>query len=81
MARLPQSALLAAALLLAIPASAQIYKTTDEHGNVVFTDSPPPGEGEQVELPQTNTTPPPPVVAPIERPAPEPETVEAAPVE
>ena len=81
MARLPLFALLASALLLAVPASAQIYKTTDEHGNVVFTDSPPPGESEQVELQQTNTTPPPPVAAPIERPAPEPEAVAAAPVE
>jgi len=58
--------------LFAVPALAQIYKTTDADGNVVFTDQPPAGgsSAETVELPQTNTTPPPPVVAPVERTAP-----------
>lgn len=49
--------------LLPLIASAQIYKTTDEHGNVVYTDKPPASEGittEQVELEPTNTAPPPP---------------------
>ncbi len=43
-------------------ASAQIYRTTDEEGNVIFTDRPPSTEGSQVEaveLNPTNTTPPP----------------------
>jgi hypothetical protein len=42
------------------PVSAQeIFRTTDEQGNVVFTDQPPAGssQGERVELQQTNTTP------------------------
>lgn len=42
--------------------SAQIYRTTDEQGNVVFTDRPPAAQGsdvEAVELNRTNTTPPP----------------------
>lgn len=53
--------------------SAQIYRTTDEQGNVVFTDKPPAGASttERVELPPTNTTP-----APALRPTPEPESGE-----
>ncbi len=41
-----------------------IYRTTDEHGNVVFTDAPSAGatRNEPVELQQTNTAPPPPDV-------------------
>lgn len=50
-------------LLLITPllAPAQIYRTVDEQGNVVFTDTPPPAgtESEEVELRQINTTPPP----------------------
>lgn len=81
--RIGKAALLGCALLLTMPASAQIYKTTDENGNVVFSDAPPAGStsSEQVELSQTNTTPPPPVVNPIKRPRPEPEDVSPAPVE
>ncbi|HBO12061.1 MAG TPA: DUF4124 domain-containing protein, partial [Halieaceae bacterium] len=47
----------------------QIYRSVDEHGNVVFSDQPPaPGqEGEQVELGDLNTAPPP---EPRPRPAP-----------
>ena len=53
--------LLLSLLLISLAATAQIYKTTDEEGNVVFTDSPPQGvEREEVELPRTNTAPPPP---------------------
>ncbi len=56
--------LLAAAVLAiaAAPSWAQIYKSTDEDGNVVFTDTPPPDSpsAQQVELQRTNTTPPPP---------------------
>jgi hypothetical protein len=39
--------------------AAQIYRTTDDQGNVVFTDKPPAGATttERVELPPTNTTP------------------------
>jgi hypothetical protein len=59
-------ALLLSLLLISLTATAQIYKTTDEQGNVVFTDQPPEGvEREEVELQRTNTAPPPP-----ERPAP-----------
>ena len=61
--------LLLCGALLANPALAQIYKTTDEQGNVVFTDQPPAGSSssEAVELPPTNTTPPPPAIAPVDR--------------
>ncbi len=53
--------LLLSLLLFSLAATAQIYKTTDEQGNVVFTDSPPQGvDREEVELPRTNTAPPPP---------------------
>ena len=49
-------------LLASALASAQIYRTTDKDGNVIFTDRPPASEGadvEAVELNPTNTTPPP----------------------
>ena len=47
--------------LAATSAWAQIYKSTDEEGNVVFTDTPPPDTStQQVELQRTNTAPPPP---------------------
>jgi hypothetical protein len=54
--------LLLALLLTPLAGTAQIYRTTDEQGNVVFTDKPPAGVSstEPVELQQTNTTPPPP---------------------
>lgn len=53
--------LLLSLLLIPLVSSAQIYRSTDEHGNVTFSDTPPAGtSGEQVELRQTNTTPPPP---------------------
>lgn len=43
-------------LILALPASAQIYKYTDANGNTVFTNQPPDGQNaEAVELPATNT--------------------------
>lgn len=43
-------------LVLALPASAQIYKYTDSKGNTVFTNQPPDGTpAESVELPKTNT--------------------------
>lgn len=59
---------------------AQIYRTTDAQGNVVFTDTPPPGgAAEQVQLQHTNTAEPTP---PTEPKAAEPEmTVEQAPPE
>ena len=60
------------AMLLAVPlaVSAQIYRSVDEQGNVVFSDQPPAAgtEGEKVELPPVNTTP-----APEPRPDPAPE--------
>lgn len=51
--------LLLLGLLLPWTVSAQIYRTTDEQGNVVFTDKPPATStsAEPVELPPTNTTP------------------------
>jgi len=43
-------------LVLALPASAQIYKYTDANGNTVFTNQPPDGTAaESVDLPPTNT--------------------------
>ena len=63
--------------LLAFSATGQeIFRTTDEHGNVVFTDQPPAGsaKGERVELQQTNTTP-----ATRVPPKPTPEPAEEAP--
>ncbi|KAA1190380.1 DUF4124 domain-containing protein [Pseudohalioglobus sediminis] len=69
MGKLPRTALLGAAIMLALPAAAQIYKSTDEQGNVVFSDKPPASgaKAETLDLPRTNTTPPPPVVAPLPR--------------
>ena len=44
------------ATLLSAQALGQIYRTTDANGNVVFTDTPPPGDSaEQVQLQHTNT--------------------------
>ena len=56
--------LLLLALLLApalAAAQSSVYRTVDENGNVIFTDAPTAGsaETERVELPPTNTTPPP----------------------
>jgi hypothetical protein len=53
--------------------SAQIYKTTDENGNVVFTDTPPADSSvaEQVHIRELNTAPPP---AQQTSPTPAPET-------
>lgn len=60
--------LAAMALILAAgSASAQIYKSTDADGNVVFTDTPPANtSSEQIELQRTNTTPPPPDLPRVE---------------
>ena len=57
-------------LLLALPfaVSAQVYKTVDENGNTVFSDTPPAGgTSEKIELGTTNSAPPPP---PVSRPMP-----------
>ncbi len=53
--------LLLALLALPLAVTAQIYRTVDENGNVVFTDTPPADgtSGEEVELQPINTTPPP----------------------
>lgn len=71
--------LLTTLLLLPLAAQAQIYRTTDEQGNVIFTDRPPAdgSTSEKVELGTLNTTPPPPATP---RPAPRatPEQEEAA---
>ena len=42
------------ALVLSSVARAEIYETTDADGNTEFTDSPPEGDSELVNLPQTN---------------------------
>lgn len=50
------------AILLLLPqlGTAQIYKSTDEDGNVRFSDKPPvSGPSEQIKLRQTNSAPPP----------------------
>ncbi len=63
----------AIALLLALsglPTQAQIYKTTDAEGNVVYTDQPPAGvASESVELAPTNTAVPPPAMPTAAPPA------------
>jgi hypothetical protein len=72
--------LLLALLLTPLASTAQIYRTTDEQGNVVFTDKPPAGVSstEPVELQQINTTPPPPP-RPAATPKPAKEDPNAAP--
>jgi hypothetical protein len=52
----------AALALVSAPTWAQIYKSTDQDGNVIFTDTPPPDSPatQEVELQRTNTAPPPP---------------------
>lgn len=73
----------ALALLIALPGAAmgQIYRTTDAQGNVVFTDTPPPGGGaEQVQLQRTNTAEPTPPAEPPTATEPE-QPVEEAPPE
>ena len=69
-----------ACLLVAAPAIAQIYKTTDADGNVIFTDQPPAGSSgtESVDLQPLNTAPPPPTVS---RPAPQPAEPKPVPLE
>jgi len=73
--------LILALLLTPLAGHAQVYRTTDEQGNVIFSDAPPAGSGqaERIEIPETNTTPPPPSWP--EPPAePEPEPEEEGPV-
>jgi hypothetical protein len=68
-------------LLLLVPLVAttqQIFKTTDENGNVVFTDQPPPGAEavEEVELQQINrAAPPPEMERPLDKLEPAEETI------
>lgn len=60
---MPRRAILLLLLLIPLAAATQqIFKTTDEHGNVVFTDQPPAdAKGvEEVELAPMNRAPPPP---------------------
>ncbi len=65
--RTTQLACLLALLLTGVAAQAQIYKSVDEQGNVTYSDTPPEGQSsEEVELNQTNTTPP----TVVTRPAP-----------
>lgn len=44
----------AATLLLAAPAGAQVYKWTDENGNVVFSEKPPPGKEAETVTPRVS---------------------------
>jgi hypothetical protein len=44
-------------LLFAVSVNAQVYRTTDENGNVIFTDKPPHSNAEEVTINPTNTTP------------------------
>ncbi|MFT6958001.1 MAG: hypothetical protein ACJAYC_003017 [Halieaceae bacterium] len=44
-------------LIIAFSASAQVYRTTDENGNAIFTDNPQHGDAEQITINPTNTTP------------------------
>ena len=55
--------LLTMLLLLPQLGAAQIYKTTDENGNVSYSDTPPSsGPSEEIRLREINSTPPPPSV-------------------
>jgi hypothetical protein len=69
-------ALLLLSLVAASATAQEIFRTTDEDGNVVFTDQPPAGstKTERIELPRTNTTP----ATPIP-PSPEPARTPAEP--
>ena len=52
-------------LLLPQLSAAQIYKSTDEQGNVSFSDMPPAeGPSEQIKLRETNSAPPPEMIEP-----------------
>ena len=58
--------LLATLLLLPQLGATQIYKTTDEQGNVSYSDTPPTdGPSEQVKLRETNSAPPPEMAEPM----------------
>ena len=62
--------LLGILLMLTQMSAAQIYKSTDEQGNVTFSDMPPAdGPAEEIELKQINRTPAPEKIEPLE-PAP-----------
>lgn len=63
MFRLPLPGALCALLVLAGPATAQIYSWTDAEGNRMFSDQPRPGAS-TVELGPTNVIEPPPIAAP-----------------
>lgn len=66
--------------LLSSPIQAQIYKTTDEHGNVVFSDQPPKdgAPSEEIDVSPTNTAPAAAVSAPAPKPDKAPEEPEAS---
>ncbi len=73
---MPMRYLTAVLVLACAPALAQIYKTTDKDGNVVFTDTPPDNSNsERVDLQPTNTVAPP---APMPQAAPRPAEPEPA---
>ena len=59
--------LLCLLVLLPQAGTAQIFKSVDENGNVTFSDTPPnSGSSEQIEVRQTNRTPAPAVIQPLE---------------
>jgi len=70
-------AIVASCLLVCGGASAAVYKTVDEHGNVVYTDDPA-GNGEPVKLPPLSTVPPPPARVPQVSPSAEDAGAQAA---
>lgn len=73
-------AIVASCLLACGSASAAVYKTVDEQGNVVYTDDPV-GNGEPVKLPPLSTVPPPPARVPQASPSAEQTGAQAAPYE
>ena len=61
---------------------AQVYKSIDADGNVVYSDTPPATGGEEIQVPEANVADPvevPVNVSPEPEPAPEPEVVEEQP--
>ena len=60
---------------LSLVCAAQVYRHVDEHGNVTFTDQPPP-DAERVEIREPNTLAAPPVIERAPEASPEPQPVE-----
>ena len=66
----PSLILLSLSLGLALPAAAAIYRYTDEHGNVVYTNQPPVNTGsEMLQMPAPNIVPSTPAAQSLKTPA------------